>query len=126
MGDLQSVLLADSTYFAQLGESATDDQLLRFEEQKANDALATPILVDAVDSAVAEPGLPLTLERSFLQTISGRYQQGLLGRGWTTNWDIKITTDSSGDLFAEEGGQALAFTAQSDGTYVNQAVGARS
>ncbi len=115
--DLDSVLATDKAYFAQFGETVTDDEALAFELAKADDSLPSQVLSSAIDSDVTEPGLALTLQRSFDQSISGRYRKGLLGQGWTTNWDFAITTDSSGDVTVQEGTVTRQFTLEPEGNY---------
>src|SRR6202041_3065257 len=56
-------------------------------------------------------------ERMFQQPISGRYQLGPFGRGWTDNWEISATTNNQGSVTVEEGGTILFFALQADGTY---------
>ena len=71
--ELQTALQNDADYFAQLGESVTDQaDLLNFEEQKADDMGPVPVLAAGIDSGVSEPGDSLTFQRSFLQPIAGR------------------------------------------------------
>jgi RHS repeat-associated protein len=118
--DLDSVFQADSIYLAQVGDSVTDQStLLDFELGKANDSEPTPILSSVVDSDFAGPGLPLEFQRSFVQSITGRYTSGLLGFGWATNWDMSATTDNSGDVYIQEGANDSEFTLDSNGTYVS-------
>src|SRR5262249_31849350 len=66
-------------------------------------------------------GLPLTFARSFSQPITGRYQLGLLGRGWTSNWDVSATVDNMGTVFIRQGPTVREFMPKKDGSY--QAVG---
>ncbi len=42
--------------------------------------------------------MDLTFVQSYQASISGRYTQGILGYGWTTNWDISATTMTNGDV----------------------------
>src|SRR5262249_47490879 len=67
-GDLQAVLQADETYFAQLGTPITDTAtLLSFELEKASAVGPLQTFGDAVDLTVPEPGLSLTFSRTFVQ-----------------------------------------------------------
>ena len=117
-GSIATVLKADESYFASLGESVTDAQAIDFEEEKANDSLPTPILATALDTSFAEPGIPLSLQRSFVQSISGRNQKGLLGLGWTTNWDFAINTDENGLVYISRGPVTRTFAPGPDGSFV--------
>ena len=83
---LDAALQADAIYLAQVGDAVTDEQsLIAFELEKAEDSIPMPTLTSSVDSSSAEPGLPLTFERSFQEPIADRYQRGTLGYGWTSN-----------------------------------------
>ncbi|MGO9809270.1 MAG: RHS repeat-associated core domain-containing protein [Isosphaeraceae bacterium] len=120
-GDLQSALDADATYLSQLGPAPYDlSSLLAFQFQQADDVLPTPILTSATDVSDQEPGLSLDFDRSFLQSIQGRYSFGPLGRGWAVNWFSSLSTDAQGDVDIEDGGATSFFTLQSDGSYVAQ------
>ena len=74
-----------------------------------------------IASVVAEdlpaPGMDLTFEQSYEQSISGRYTPGILGLGWTTNWDISATTMPNGDVVIENAGTSEYFSLQPDGTF---------
>jgi RHS repeat-associated protein len=115
---LPAVLQADLQYFDQIGEpNVTTNDILDFEQMKANAEAPAPFLDLAVDAAFPEPGMGLVLSRAFMQPISGRYQLGMLGRGWASNWDISASTDSYGDVFIHEGGIVRLFVTQADGSY---------
>ena len=119
VGDLEKVLQADSVYLAQLGEPVGDrNALLGFEVEKASDTAPTPILSGAVDSSLAEPGIPLTFGREFVQSLAGRNRPGILGYGWTSNWDISATIGNAGNVFIQEGPITRAFSLQGDASYL--------
>jgi RHS repeat-associated protein len=89
-GDLQAALDKDADYLSQFGEYDYDvTPLISFELQKADDFGA----------------------------ISQRYALGAFGRGWPDPTDIKLTTDSFGDVTIEYSGQVRTFTLESNGTY---------
>ena len=116
----QAALDADATYLAQLGEPTNDvAQLVAYEINKAADSFSTTTLGDNVDASLPTPGsLSLTFERWFQPGIADRYQMGTLGLGWTDNWAITASTDSSGNVTIDESGSLRYFAMQSDGTYV--------
>ncbi len=117
-GSLDAALQADALDLAQVGDPVTDEEsLLGFELLKAEDVLPSAVLSRAVDSNFAEPGLPLTFERSFVSSLQGRYTLGDLGYGWTSNWDISALTDSSGNVYIQEGPVTRGFTNNKDGSY---------
>jgi RHS repeat-associated protein len=115
--DNQQVLFDDSLYLSQLGEAVTStSQLHQFELMKADDEIPAPSLSTALDASFPAPGLPLTFERTYVQSIMGRYHRGTLGRGWVSNWDISVSADGDG-VIIDEGGAMRAFTRLPDGTY---------
>jgi len=116
----QAALDADATYLAQLGQPTNDvAQLVAYEINKADDSFSTTTLGDNVDASLPTPGsLSLTFERWFQPGIADRYQMGTLGLGWTDNWAITASTDSSGNVTIDESGSLRYFAMQSDGTYV--------
>jgi len=116
----QAALDADATYLAQLGEPTNDvAQLVAYEINKAADSFSTPTLGDNIDASLPTPGsLSLTFDRWFQPGIAGRYQMGTLGLGWTDNWAITASTDSSGNVTINESGTLRYFAMQSDGAYV--------
>jgi hypothetical protein len=123
VGSLNSALQADAIYLAQVGESVIQpSDLLAFETVKAEDLEPMPILSSAVDSSFTEPGLTLTFDRSFVQSLVGRNHLGPLGYGWASNWDISATTDSNGNVYVQQGAvttefKASAFVRQANGSY---------
>src|SRR5206468_2907125 len=88
-----------------------------FELLKADAAAPAPTLGDALDAYFPAPGLPLTLGRSFLQSISGRYGQGALERGWTHYWETSLTDDGQGNVSVFSGRYPRFFGRQLDGTF---------
>jgi RHS repeat-associated protein len=121
-GSYLQTLDNDAQYFASIGEPTTDlNALLAFEIQKANAAFTTQTLATVTDDSLPAPGLALSFQRSFQQSIEGRYHQGILGYGWTTNWEISAVTTPSGDAAIEESGISRFFTKQADGSFLPEA-----
>jgi RHS repeat-associated protein len=117
-GSLEDTLDRDATYLSQLGEYNDDvNSLIGFELEKANDFIPVTSLPSSVDASSPSPGLPLTFSRQLLPMISGRYQSGPLGQGWTDNWAISASTDSQGNVTVSESGAIRVFTLQSNGSY---------
>jgi len=120
-GEYQSALDNDATYLSQLGSYYYDvNQLLSFEIEKANAAFTAQTLVTVTADSLPAPGMDLTFVQSFQQSISGRYTQGILGFGWTTNWDIYATTTANGDVAVYNDGVTLFYTLQPDGGYTDE------
>jgi RHS repeat-associated protein len=112
----------DAVYLASIGEPTSDlNQLLSFEIEKANAAYTAQTLVSVTPESLPAPGMRLTFVQSFQQSISGRYTQGILGFGWTTNWDISATTLANGDVVIKTNGMSLFFSLQPNGSYRPQA-----
>ncbi len=65
--------------------------------------------------------MDLTFVQSFQQSISGRYTTGILGYGWTTNWDISATTMTNGDVVIDDDGISEYFSLQPNGSFAPQA-----
>jgi YD repeat-containing protein len=117
-----AVLAADATYLAQFGEPTNDVlQLVAFEIQKANAAYTAQTLVTVTADDLPAPGMDLTFQQSDLQSISGRYYQGILGQGWTTNWDISAITVPNGNAVIRMSGSDFYFVKQTDGSYQPEA-----
>jgi YD repeat-containing protein len=70
---------------------------------------------------VPTPGPNLSIARSFQPTVSGRNETGPFGLGWVSNWDIRASTDSYGNVTINYGGGLRYFTLQSDGSYLASA-----
>src|SRR5262249_47934083 len=118
VGSYQSLLAGEASYLSEIGErTANTTQLENFALLQANDALLGSVLTSDGDLSVPTPGLPLDFNRVNLQTVSGRYRLGPLGRGWASNWEISAATDAAGNVGIEESGQIRFFTLQPDGSY---------
>ncbi len=109
----------DAAYLAGLGEPTNDlDQLLSFEIEKANAGYTAQTLTSITAASLPAPGMSLSFAQSFQQSISGRYTEGILGFGWTTNWDISANTQSNGDVLIKGPGVTDHYSLQPDGTFV--------
>ncbi len=118
----QATLDADATYLAQFGIHTNDvSQLVAYEVNKAADSLAAPTLSDNIDATLPTPGnVSLTFDRWFAPGVAPRYQSGPLGLGWTDNWAITASADTSGDVTINDAGELRIFTLQSNGTYAGE------
>ncbi len=97
------------------------NQLLAFEVEKANAEYAAEPVVSVTADSLPAPGMSLSFVQSFQQSISGRYTEGILGFGWTTNWDISATPMANGDVAIEDDGVSEYFSLQPDGSFAPQA-----
>ncbi len=116
VGSFHAALAADATDLSQLGQPAYDMlTLMSLEIAKADAAypVQTPIATITDDTLGG-----LTFQRSFQQSIAGRYTSGMLGFGWTTNWDISASADANGNVTVLNNGAVLYYALQTNGTYV--------
>ncbi len=112
----------DAVYLAGIGEPTDDlSQLLSFEIEKANAAYTAQTLTSVTAESLPAPGIELTFVQSFQQSISGRYTAGILGFGWTTNWNIFATTMADGDVAIDDNGISVYFSRQPNGSFAPQA-----
>jgi len=121
-GQYVQTLDSDAAYLAGIGQPTTDiSQLLSFEVEKANAAYTAQTLVTVTADDLPAPGMDLTFVQSYQQPISGRYTQGILGFGWTTNWDISATTMANGDVVIDDDGISAYFSLQPNGSFAPEA-----
>ncbi|WP_327370360.1 DUF6531 domain-containing protein [Streptomyces sp. NBC_01217] len=66
------------------------------------------------DASLVSPGVPLALERTYR---SDSATAGLLGRGWATPFDSKLTVATGKVTYQADDGASFVFTQNSDGTY---------
>ncbi|MFH8290293.1 DUF6531 domain-containing protein [Streptomyces sp. NPDC018059] len=66
------------------------------------------------DASLTGPGVPLTLERTYRSDVTAT---GLLGRGWTTPFDARLTLATGKATYRTGDGASFVFTQASDGTY---------
>jgi RHS repeat-associated protein len=66
------------------------------------------------DASLTGPGVPLTLERTYRSDSTAT---GLLGRGWATPFDAKLTVATGKATYRTGDGASFVFTQASDGTY---------
>src|SRR5262249_9311298 len=115
IGQMQATLDGNATALGLQGRRTHDAaRLLGLQLLDADADEAIPILAGATDVSFPGPGLDPIFSRQFLEPIDRRYALGRLGRGWTDNWDISASTDSSGNVTVLEDGIVRFFTVQSD------------
>ncbi|MFF2901985.1 DUF6531 domain-containing protein [Streptomyces sp. NPDC057966] len=66
------------------------------------------------DASLVSPGVPLALERTYR---SDSATVGLLGRGWATPFDAKLTLATGKATYRTGDGASFVFTQAGDGTY---------
>ncbi|MEG3916398.1 Calx-beta domain-containing protein [Microcoleus sp. w2-18bC1] len=117
-GQFQAVMAEDANYLSQLGQTTNNlSRLYAFEWKQAANTLTNVGLISATDVVDAAPGLSLTFNRTFSQSIAERYNLGTLGRGWSSQWDLRATTESNGNVVIRSVGDLQRFfEKQTDGT----------
>jgi RHS repeat-associated protein len=120
-GQYLQTLNNDVFYLASIGQPTTDlNELLAFEIEKANAIYSTRMLDSVTAADLPGPGMDLVFQQSYQQSISGRYTEGILGFGWTTNWDISAATMPNGDVRIENDGTSQYFSLQPDRSFLAQ------
>jgi RHS repeat-associated protein len=75
-------------------------------------------LASAVDASPPTRGLKLSFQRTFPNSISGRYRLGGFGRGWSHNWDYHLAQATNGNVsITTPGGGLRNFTPDLRGGY---------
>ena len=64
--------------------------ILAFEFAQADGLHIVRFLASSTDGFTPTPGLRLSVERVFPNRITGRYQVGAFGRGWSHNWETRL------------------------------------
>jgi RHS repeat-associated protein len=106
-GDYVRMLDDNEAYLSRLGESVTDvRQLFDFEMRQAFGLTPVPTLADVTDAALPAPGLALSFDRIYANTIPGHYQAGPFGRGWYTPWQDVLQGQPDGTRYIVEAGGA--------------------
>ena len=119
-----AALAQAATYLSGLGETTAQvsdvSNLWSFLTAQANASFPTATLTSAVDAALPTPGsLSLAIDRTFVSSIAGRYQQGIFGMGWVTGWQTSLSTDSSGNVTINSGGSLTYFVKQANGGFLD-------
>ena len=119
-----AALAQAATYLSGLGETTAQvsdvSNLWSFLAAQANAAFPTATLTSAVDASLPTPGsLSLAIDRTFVSSIAGRYQQGIFGLGWVTSWQTSLSTDSSGNVTINSGGSLTYFVKQPNGSFLD-------
>ncbi len=102
----------DASYLGSLGENVTDlTKLWSFEVEQGEGISPVMDLSTANDMTVQVPGLPLSISRSFSNTLLGRNLLGPLGYGWVLGggWGQTLTVQSDGsvDITSPYGSQSI-------------------
>ena len=102
-----------------LGTSVSGvNDLSTFQILRADGIHTLRTLASATDGYTATRGLRLSFERSFPNTISGRYRLGTFGRGWSHNWDYRLSIATNGDVtISQPGGGFRTFKPDLRGGY---------
>jgi RHS repeat-associated protein len=100
-GDFVRMLGRNASYLGRLDQNVNEiKELLAYEIQQAMGLSPLPSLAAVTDVTTAAPGLNMGFTRSFRADLSGRYELGVLGRGWTWNdvWQLGSRIESDGTI----------------------------
>jgi RHS repeat-associated protein len=123
-GQFQAVMAENINYLSQLGQPTSDlTRLFNYEWNQSTSLLANANIVTTTDITDATPGVSLSFDRAFHQSLTERYNLGTLGRGWTSQWDQRATIDPIGNpkgnvVIRGAGNLQRFFARQTDGTYL--------
>jgi RHS repeat-associated protein len=121
-----AALAQAATYLGSLGDSpavvGVVSRLWSFLVSQADAAFPGATLASAVDAALPTPGsLSLAMNRTFGSTIASRYQPSIFGMGWTTSWQMALSTDTAGNATIASGTGATYFFRQPNGGFLDTA-----
>ena len=77
-------------------------------------------LVSQTDISMVTQGLSLAFQRTKTASAAAQYTDGVLGYGWTSNWDGKLETDDDGTVTVSlPGGGTYVFEPDVRGGYIS-------
>ena len=122
-GDYVEMLTDNATYLGSLGLKVTDiRELLAFEFAQADGLSVVPYLSLSTDAYVEAPGLTLSFRRVYPNNIVARHAFGVLGYGWSHNWDISVEVAEDGTVtIAGPAGSRRVFQPDTRGGYFAEA-----
>lgn len=103
-----------------LGQDVTTltmDEILAYAVTRATDASPNPYLTAVVDSQSPAPGISLTFRRVFTDTVASRNRNGVLGYGWSHNWEYSVEALNGGNVVVRGPGGADRFFLLDGSTY---------
>ncbi|MBE9147549.1 hypothetical protein IQ257_03270, partial [Coleofasciculus sp. LEGE 07092] len=117
--DFVAMLGDNAAYLAKLGRTDYNAQdLLAFEVLQANGLNPETYLAAGEDAFTPAPGLDVRFVRVYGQFLGSRYTDGLLGYGWTHNYDLFVEeTDDNRVLVHWADGSFRSFVADGEGGY---------
>jgi RHS repeat-associated protein/uncharacterized repeat protein (TIGR01451 family) len=119
-----AALAQAATYLSNLGETSAEvsnvGRLWAFLESQADAVYPPAVLDSAVDASLSSPSnLSFAIDRAFSLSISSRYNQGIFGPGWTTTWQMSVSTDAFGNVTIDSGGATGYFFKLPNGSYLD-------
>jgi RHS repeat-associated protein len=124
VGSYVQALRDAATYLSRYGIYTSDiDRLLSLHFAQADNALPGGSPHTTVDAAAPAAGVPLIWGRTFAPTISRRFELGILGRGWSHSWDLRLSRDAETDLvLIRTPGGTLRFEEMPNGSFIGSIV----
>ncbi|WP_175517724.1 RHS repeat-associated core domain-containing protein [Planctomicrobium piriforme] len=93
----------DAVYLSRFGQNVHDlHELYQFELNKAIGLSPLGSLATAVDASAPSAGLTLSFGRTFGNTITSRYHEGIFGRGWDADWQFSLEQLPDGTVIVHE------------------------
>lgn len=98
-GDYVSMLNRNAAYLHRHGQQVYDvDHLMALSLRAAEGLSPMPALAEDRDFYLQAPGLTLTFERLYAQSIPRRFGLGPMGYGWSHNWQYDLATRDDGSV----------------------------
>ncbi|MEA3557963.1 MAG: DUF6531 domain-containing protein, partial [Candidatus Thermoplasmatota archaeon] len=98
-GDFIRTLNDNAFHLYQHGQRVEDvDEILSLSFQQAEGWIPYSSIYSRDDMDLGCPGLDLTFERYYPNTISKRYEEGDLGWGWVHNWQYSLEEEDDGTV----------------------------
>ncbi|MHB9068390.1 MAG: RHS repeat-associated core domain-containing protein [Pirellulaceae bacterium] len=122
VGSYTQALADAATYLSTFGIYTGDiDRLLALHLAQADGALPGQSPAVALDAVAPAVGLQLLWGRTFAPTISRRFDLGILGRGWSHPWDLRLTRDAeTSDVAIRSPLGTRRFHLQLDGSFLGE------
>ncbi len=107
-GDYVQMLRDNAVYLGRLGMKVTNaSELFSFQLQQALGLSVATTLAASTDAFAASPGLILSFDRTFGNSITERYQIGPFGRGWSAPWQISLEERTDGTVVVHLSADAM-------------------
>lgn len=109
--EILSQLRADADHLARVGDPVRRvDRIWRLETEEALGMdLAVPTLAETTDLARAARAFPLGFTRTYGTSLPSRAREGILGPGWSDNFDVRASVEEGGNVLSIWAGSAVEY-----------------